>query len=102
MPTGAQPEAYPAFLVGVAQSDLFWKDIRRVLFSQARYTVFCRLATSGLTDRWGPVKMADVFSGITSDFDEMIWGLGDELMSGFKEVCVQPPLGRQSMPHGRC
>ena len=35
MPTGAQPEAYPAFLVGVAQSDLFWKDIRRVLFLQS-------------------------------------------------------------------
>ena len=84
MPTGAQPEAHPAFLVGVAQSDLFWKDIRRILFSQARYTVFCRLTTSGLTDRWSPVKMADVFSGITSDFDEMIRGLGDELMSGFK------------------
>ena len=84
MPAGAMPEASPAFLVGVAQSDLFWKDIRRVLFSQARYTVFCRLATNGLTDRWTPVKMADVFSGITSDFDEMIRGLGDELTSGFK------------------
>ena len=72
--TDALPEAYPAFLVGVAQSDLFWKDIRRVLFSQARYTVFCRLATNGLTDRWSPVKMADVFSGIAVDFDEMIRG----------------------------
>ena len=85
MPTGALPEAYPAFLVGVAQSDLFWKDIRRVLFSQARYTVFCRIATNGLTDRWSPVKMADVFSGITSDFDEMMRGLGGELMSEFKK-----------------
>ena len=84
MPTGAQPEANPAFLVGVAQSDLFWKDIRHILFSQSRYTVFCRLAANGLTDRWSPVKMADIFSGITADFDEMIRGLGDELMSGFK------------------
>ena len=99
-PTDALPKAYPAFLVGVAQSDLFWKDIRRVLFSQARYTVFCRLATNGLTDRWSPVKMADVFSGIASDFDEMIQGLGDELMSGFKrsvrsasaETAVDAPL----------
>ena len=84
MPADVLCHAYPAFLVGVAQSDLFWKDIRRVLFSQARYTVFCRLATDGLIDRWSPIKMADVFSGITSDFDEMIRGLGDELMSGFK------------------
>ena len=93
MPSDALPEAYPAFLVGVAQSDLFWKDIRRVLFSQARYTVFCRLATNGLTDRWSPVKMADVFSGIASDFDEMIQGLGDELMSGFKRGVRSATLG---------
>ena len=85
MPTDARPEAHPAFLVGVAQNDLFWKDIRRVIFSQARYTVFCRLATSGLTDRWSPVKMADVFSGIASDFDKLIQGLGDELMSAFNK-----------------
>ena len=84
MPADARPQAYPAYLVGVAERDLFWKDIRRVLFSQAPYTVFCRLAASGLLKSWSPVKMADVFSGITSDFDEMIRGLGDELMSGFK------------------
>ena len=84
LPADALPEAYPVFLAGVAQRDLFWKDIRRVLFSQARYTVFSRIATNGLIDRWSPVKMADVFSGIASDFDEMIRGLGDELMSGFK------------------
>ena len=68
----AQPEAYPVFVVGVAQSDLFWKDIRRVLFSEARYTVFCRLATSGLTEKWRPVKVADVLTGITPEFDELI------------------------------
>ena len=40
---------YPAFVVGVAQRDLFWKDIRRILFSQAQYTIFCRIAVSGLS-----------------------------------------------------
>ena len=94
MPIDARPEAHPAFLVGVAQRDLFWKDIRRVLFSQARYTVFCRLATNGLEDRWSPVKMADVFSGIASDFDEMIQGLGDELMSGFKKGLRSATAGK--------
>ena len=83
VPTDVRPRANPVFLVGVAQRDLFWKDIRRVLFSKARYTVFCRLATNGLTERWNPVKMADVFSGLSSDFEEMIQGLGDELMSEF-------------------
>ncbi|MCY3957125.1 MAG: hypothetical protein OXG65_02415 [Chloroflexi bacterium] len=84
MPIDAQHEANPVFLVGVTQNDLFWKDIRRLLFSRGRYTVFCRLATDGLADKWSPVKMADVFSGMALDFDEMIQSLGDELMSGFK------------------
>ena len=72
LPANAQPEACSVFVVGVAQSDLFWKDIRRVLFSEARYTVFCRLATSGLADRWRPVKVADVLAGIAPAFDELI------------------------------
>ena len=85
IPVDRRPKTNPAFLVGVAQRDLFWKDIRRVLFSQARYTVFCRLAISGLTNRWNPVKMADVFSGIAPDFNELIQDIGDELISGFKQ-----------------
>lgn len=93
MPPDEVPEAYSVFLVGVAQRDLFWKDIRRVLFSKARYTVFGRLANDGLTDKWNPVKMADVFAGITSDFDEMIRGLGDELMSGFNRGVHSAPAG---------
>ena len=72
MQPGTQPKAYPAFVVGVAQRDLFWKDIRRVLFSQAQYTVFCRLAISGLVDKWHPVKVADVLAGIVPQFDELI------------------------------
>ena len=72
MPPGKRPKSYPAFVVGVAQRDLFWKDIRRVLFSKAQYTVFCRLAISGLADSWHPVKLVDVLSGIDPQFDELI------------------------------
>ena len=58
VPTDIRSQASPVFLVGVAQEDLFWQDIRRVLFSKAKFTVFCRLADSGLTESWNPVKMA--------------------------------------------
>ena len=68
----ARPETHTAYVVGVAERDLFWKDIRRVLFSSARYTVFCRLATEGLGDTWHPVKVADVLAGIVPQFDELI------------------------------
>ena len=69
---------YPAFVVGVAQHDLFWKDIRRVLFSQAQYTVFCRIAVSGLANRWHPVKITGVLAGIIPQFDEMIRNFSDQ------------------------
>ena len=74
----ARPETQTAYVVGVAERDLFWKDIRRVLFSNAKYTVFCRLATEGLADRWHPVKVADVLAGIVPKFDEMIRQFSEE------------------------
>ena len=72
-----QVETHSAFVVGVAQRGLFWKDIRRVLFSKARYTVFCRLATEGLADSWQPVKVAGVLAGIVPQFDEAINAFGE-------------------------
>ena len=67
-----QPESFPVYVVGVAQSGLFWKDIRRLLFSQAKYSVFCRLAVSGLAKAWHPVKLADVLSGVSPEFDSLL------------------------------
>ena len=84
---------YPAFVVGVAQHDLFWKDIRRVLFSQAQYTVFCRIAVSGLANRWHPVKIAGVLAGIVPQFDEMIRNFSDqaiEAMHGAGDIQETP------------
>ena len=72
IPADPRLKTYAAIVVGVAQRDLFWKDIRRVLFSNARHTVFCRLATNGLMDKWSPVKVADVLAGIAPSFDDAI------------------------------
>ena len=63
---------YPAFMVGVAQGNLFWKDIRRLVFSRSEYTAFCRLAVSGLTDNWSPVKITEVLEGITPQLDDIV------------------------------
>ena len=65
-------KACPAFVVGVAQRNLFWKDIRRLLFSEARYTVFARLAKNGITDKWHPIGIAAVLGGIAPQFDELM------------------------------
>ena len=64
-------------VVGVAERDLFWKDIRRVLFSGSQFTVFCRLGGEGLQKRWRPVKLMDVFNDIHPAFGEQIEDLGE-------------------------
>ena len=84
---------YPAFVVGVAQRDLFWKDIRRVLFSQAQYTIFCRIAVSGLSNKWHPVKIAGVLEGILPQFDKMITEFSEkasEAMRGAGDIQQTP------------
>ena len=60
------------YLTGVAHQDLFWKDIRQILFSESRYRVFCRLATAGLKEDWQPVKIVDLFEGVIPQFREAI------------------------------
>ena len=67
----------PVYVVGVAERDLFWKDIRRVLFSGAEYTAFCRVATKGLANKWHPVKVANVLGGIVPNFDELMVDLSE-------------------------
>jgi hypothetical protein len=55
----------PLTVVGVAETRLFWKDIRRVLFSSARMRGLCRIARDGLHDDWTPLKLADVMESVT-------------------------------------
>jgi hypothetical protein len=57
----------PLFVVGVAEEGLFWKDVRRVLFSNSRYRVLCRLARPGTQRTWTPVKLVDVLGDFAPD-----------------------------------
>jgi len=59
--------AAPLTLVGVAEETLFWKDIRRVLFSSSRYRVLSRIARSGIQDSWTPVKLAHVLADVSPE-----------------------------------
>jgi len=91
-------------VVGVASRDLFWKDLRRVLFSGARYTVFCRMARSGVQQHWNPVKLAEVMSEIAPDLEDQLEQLvvyiqrairGDaqgRIASGSREVMMRKAL----------
>lgn len=65
-------ELRPLFVTGVTEHLGFWKDVRRVLFSDARFTMLCRVARDGLHDKWTPVKLADLFSEVAPDFVDQV------------------------------
>lgn len=68
MPRLLRDSMKPVYLVGVAEEDLFWKDIRRVLFSKIRVKVLCRLNYVGLRDYWTRVKLVDVLGEVSPEF----------------------------------
>ena len=39
-------------LVGVLEKDRFWKDMRRILFSDATVTVLGRVSVDGIREKW--------------------------------------------------
>jgi hypothetical protein len=62
----------PLYLVGVTEQSLYWKDIRRVLFSDSPVWALCRIAVTGIQSQWTPVKLVEVLK-------EVVPGLGDEI-----------------------
>lgn len=69
---GLQLKERPLRITGVTEHLGFWKDVRRVLFSEARFTMLCRVARDGLHDKWTPVKLADLFSEVAPGFVDQI------------------------------
>lgn len=68
------PEVYrlnrrPLYLVGVVEEALFWKDIRRVLFSESSVKVLCRVGRDQVQDSWSPVKLVDVLKEVVPDME---------------------------------
>lgn len=69
----------PLYVVGVTERDLFWRDIRRVLFSHSKYSVLCRLGRDGPQASWTPVKLVDVLQEVSSDLGSSIHEIGGYL-----------------------
>lgn len=56
------------YVVGVTEHLSYWRDVRRVLFSGARFTMLCRVARDGLNRDWVPVKLAEVLAEVAPAF----------------------------------
>jgi hypothetical protein len=65
--SGLQIETKALVVVGVTDHLAYWKDIRRVLFSDAEFTILCRISRSSLQSSWTPVKLADLFKELVPD-----------------------------------
>lgn len=88
---------YPLYIVGVAEQSLFWKDIRRILFSKACFRVLCRLTQDNIQTSWMPVKLVQVLETVAPDLAEQIDRLGDgaiALMAQEKIAYAKSKQGR--------
>ena len=72
LPSGGPLETSPLYVVGVTEEALYWKDIRRVLFSGTRFYVLCRMSQDGIRNSWTPIKLRDVLAKMSSDVAENI------------------------------
>lgn len=90
------------YVVGVAERDMFWKDIRRVLFSGAKYTSFCRVATEGMAAKWHPIKVANVLGGIVPNFDQLMINLTEMARLAIAGTGVSDPNRfHDDLQHGK-
>lgn len=86
LPPEDPPLVRPLYVVGVAEQSLFWKDIRRVLFSNADFRVLTRISQNGLQDSWTPVKLADVLGSVMPSLADRIDAVGSEAIESMIEA----------------
>jgi hypothetical protein len=68
-----------AYIAGVTEQRLFWKDVRRVLFSGLQFRVMCRANGNGLQETWVPVKQQFaplMGNGVDDQMKEAMIGYG--------------------------
>ncbi len=83
----------PLLLVGIAEEALFWKDLRRVLFSGAPYRVLARIARPGLNATWTPIKLVDTLRDVIPGAAATLESLNRGVLGSF--------AGRDALPSGR-
>ncbi|MEV6299824.1 hypothetical protein AB0M02_10515 [Actinoplanes sp. NPDC051861] len=82
LPESVKDGSRPLIVVGVTEERLFWKDIRRVLFSSSRFRALCRLNHTGLRDSWVPVKLINVLGDVVPGLDLKLDSLSRSAFDG--------------------
>jgi hypothetical protein len=86
----AETSVTPLIVTGVLEGQLFWKDFRQVLFSSSRYTLLCRILTTGLQSEWQPLKVVDLVGSAIPGFAESLSQLGDGALMAMAQAAQTP------------
>lgn len=79
-------------LVGFAEANSFWRDLRRTLFSGSTFTVYARAEGPVLTAPWSPVKIADLLASVSPELrDEVVLPLQHLDFDRSSEVAAPDP-----------
>lgn len=84
-------EREPLQIVGLTEHLAYWKDLRRVLFSDAEFTLLGRVARSGVQASWTPVKLADMFQALVPDLVKQINAAGRLPLAGTQTTTTEDP-----------
>jgi hypothetical protein len=79
---GVDVDRQPLHIVAVAEAELFWRDLRRVLFSDSSFFVMFRLNADGLRGSWNPVKVVDLLKRYVPSVGAAINHVGSEFLAG--------------------
>lgn len=86
----------PLYVVGVVDESRFWKDARRLLFSENTYRGLVRISRDGIHDAWTPLKLADVFSKVAPDLGREVSRINEIVLpamsAGFGQSAGTPRL----------
>jgi hypothetical protein len=90
LPSAERDVVEPLFVVGFAQHDLFWKDLRTVLFGQHRFVLTGRVAVSEVQNQWSPVKLAEVLRPFVPELADQLNDAGRGLATVVRQSAAQP------------
>lgn len=79
---GVDVDRQPLYVVAVAEAELFWRDLRRVLFSDSSFFVMFRLNADGLRGSWNPVKVVDLLKRYVPSVGAAINHVGSDFLAG--------------------
>lgn len=84
-------------VVGVTEEPSYWKDLRRVLYTRDRFTVYARVVNPCMITKWNPVKLAELMGDVSDDVARAIADLPDQLERQLDHSSPEPELDPTSM-----